>query len=361
MSEVQTLDESMEETLSEIRASEAEEIEEVEAEPTIEEAPSEETPADEGPARDEKGQFAEKDPESEGVEQPEIVVAENLLDDDGNEIKEYVNPPSTWRALAKSTWNELSPTHRAEIHKREQDSMRGVEMLKEDANYGRQINSVVAPYMPTINARGSNPTEAIGTMLNAYYVLETAAPQQKAQQLWETAKQYGVVNEMVALYTNRQSVQPQGLTQQDVDRTVDRTVNERLAAARQQATEQLVVNEVQQFETAMNADGTLKHPYFENVRQQMASIVEAEGVDLETAYEREIWANPKIRPILMSEQAHSDSAKRQDQATAHVEKAKKALDNNLERSGSHSVRQPTPTGSVDDTMAETMAEIRARS
>jgi hypothetical protein len=134
-----------------------------------------------------------------------------------------------------------------------------------------------------------------------------------------------------------------------------------LAAARQQATEQLVVNEVQQFETAVNTDGTLKHPYFENVRQQMASIVEAEGIDLETAYEREIWANPKIRPILMSEQAHSDSAKRQDQATAHVEKAKKALDNNLERSGSHSVRQPTPTGSVDDTMAETMAEIKARS
>ena len=361
MSEVQTLDESMEETLSEIRAAEAQEVEEVEAEPAVEETPTEEAEV----ARDDKGQFAEKDPDPDpdpeplpeaAIAEPEAPVAQNLLDDDGNELKEYPNPPSTWRALAKSQWKDIPPQIRDEIHKREQDSMRGVEMLKNDANYGRQINSVVAPYMPTINARGSNPEEAIGAMLNAYYVLETAAPTQKAQQLWETAKQYGVINEMVALYTNQQPAQSQGLTQQDVDRIV----NERMTAERQQTTEQSIVQEVQQFETALNTDGTLRYPYFENVRQQMGAIVEAEGVDLNTAYERAIWAIPEIRTILMSEQAQADSAKRQDQATAHVEKAKKAQDNNLERSASHSVRQPNPTGSVDDTMAETMANIRSR-
>lgn len=367
-----TLDETLAETLSEIQEKNDDEVVEPETE-------TEEKPEDR--ARDEKGRFAEKEetpdtetksdetdetitakaePEREGVEAPEAAIAENLLGADGTELNahEQANAPTTWRAASKAKWADVDPLIKEEVHKRERESREGVALLKDDATFGRQLNSVVEPYMPTIRARGITPEVAIETMLNAYHILETAQPQQKAQQLLATAQQYGVINEVMSLLTNQQGqpVQPVGLTPQDVDRMVD----EKIAARDQQVSKQTTENEIEQFETAVNDDGILVYPYFENVRRQMGAIVEAEGVTLEEAYERAIWAMPDIRNLLISQQTASEEEKKKAEAKEHVGKAKKAAGNNIAKKPAHSTEQPSPTGSVDDTLSETLRNIKAR-
>ena len=339
MSEQESIDDSMEATLREIQDNTEETEEEV-----IEEVKQVESEAD-----------AESETEGEATEE-----ALSEVDEDTGETEEpeevtepgHINPPSTWRAEAKSKWAGIDPSIKAEIHKREGDAMRGAEMLKEDAQYGKQITSVVAPYMPTIRARGSSPEEAIGTMLNAYHILETAAPQEKARQLLITAQQYGVLNEIGALLNNQAPVQPQGITPEQM--------NQRLAEERQswesQQTTQTIQGEVERFATAVNEDGTLKNPYFDNVRGTMGALVQSEpNLSIDEAYERAIWATPEIKNLLLSQQAGN-----QVEAKTHVEKAKKASRNNLRNKPSHGVKQPVPTGSVDDTMQETLDNMKAQ-
>ena len=123
MSEEESLDDSMEATLKEIQDNEEEVIEEVE--PEVEQA-----------VETEQETTEEVEAEVETEQEPEI---EQPID------QGHVNPPSTWRAEAKSKWASIDPAIKAEIHKREGDAMRGAEMLKEDAQYGKQITSVVAP------------------------------------------------------------------------------------------------------------------------------------------------------------------------------------------------------------------------
>jgi hypothetical protein len=330
----ETLDESMEETLNQIRDKEFEELED---------EPEQETKA-------------EVENESETpVETTETAETENA-EPEVQEDRSHVNPPSTWRAEAKSKWATIDPAIKAEIHKREGDAMRGAEMLKEDAQYGKQITSVVAPYMPTIRSKGATAEEAIGTMLNAYHVLETASPNDKAQQILATAQQYGVLNEIGALLNNRQPVQPQGITQEQFSQ---RLAEERQSWEQQQTT-QTIQSEVEQFASAANEDGSLKHPYFDNVRGTMGALVQSDpNMTIDQAYESAIWAHPDIRNLLPGQQASSEG-KNLDAARTHAEKAKRARQNNLRTKPSHGVRQPNPTGSVDDTMQEALDNLKAR-
>ena len=340
----QDLDDSMEATLKEIQDNAEEVVEEEVIEEVIEDTVDEvvdEVPEEE--VIDETIVSEESEPELEP--EPEVQL------DAG-----HVNPPSTWRAEAKSKWAGIDPAIKAEIHKREGDAMRGAEMLKDDANFGKQISSVVAPYMPIIRARGATETEAIGEMLNAYHILQTAAPQEKAQQLLATAQQYGVLNEIGALLQNQAPVQPQGLTPEQV--------NQQIAAERQnwesQQATQSIQSEVEQFATAVDETGLLKYPYFENVRGMMAAIVQSEpNVTIEQAYERATWASPDIRTLLQGQQPLGEG-QNQGEATAHAEKAKKAAKNNLRKKASHAVKQPVPTGSVNDTMQQALDDLKAQ-
>ena len=340
MSEQESIDDSMEATLKEIQDNTEEVEEEVEQEvEEVVEAELEDITAVEYEDDHPEGETPEPEPEPELHTEPG-----------------HINPPSTWRAEAKSKWANIDPAIKAEIHKREGDAMRGAEMLKEDAQYGKQITSVVAPYMPTIRSKGATAEEAIGTMLNAYHVLETAAPHDKARQILDTARQYGVLNEIGALLNNQAPVQPQGITPEQM--------NQRLAEERQsweqQQTTQTIQSEVEQFATAANEDGSLKHPYFDNVRGTMGALVQSDpNMTIDQAYESATWANPEIKNLLLSQQA-GNGGKHQDEARTHAEKAKKASQNNLRKKPSHAVKQPVPTGSVDDTMQEALDNLKAQ-
>jgi len=87
----------------------------------------------------------------------------------------------------------------------------------------------------------------------------------------------------------------------------------------------------------------------------MAAMIEANpSLGLEDAYNNALWASDETRPFV--EQQTSS----QSQAKAHTEKAKKASQANVRKKSSHAAEQPEPTGSVEDTMAETMRKIKSR-
>ena len=299
------------------------------------------------------------EPETPEIEEPiveteveaEVEVIEPEIEP---EIPEHTkNPPSTWRPAAKNKWAELDPVIRDEIKKREQDAINGSNMLKDRAEKFDSIENVMKPYEQIIRAEGGTPETVVEAMLNSAYILRQGSMQQKVQMTMQMAQQYGFINELGALLTQgvapAQQQQP-GLSPQDVERMVE----QRLASQAQERETSSLVEQVEQFSSAVNEDGSLKHPYFENVRGMMASIVEANDISLADAYERAIWADPETRGVMQQHQGV------QNQAKEHVENAKKAAANNLSKTPSHASEQPEPTGSVDDTLRSVMANIKAR-
>ena len=349
------IDESMEETLAAMKERDAE------PEVIVDE------PKAEDPIRDEDGKFAKDEPPVEEditldapVDDPVVpeVVPEPVV------ASEHINAPTAWTPEAKAKWAELPEWARGEVHRRELASNDGVQQLKESASFGNQINSILDPYRATIRAKGVESSQVVETMLNAYHVLETAAPQAKAKTLLDTAQQYGCLNEIIGLLSNNTQGQPQ-VTQDQVPQLVNQQVEQILSQWEEQSQAESAQQAVKEFASATDAEGRLTHPYFNDVRNQMVGIVQAAEststpVSLDEAYEQAIWANPATRPLLQAQQSEQLDKDRQDQEKARLEAAKKSQKTNIRTKPSHaSAEQPEPTGSISDTMEETLAKIRA--
>jgi len=350
-----SLEQSMSATLSEIRGRD----EQIDDDP-----PDEDLPEDDLPKKELKSEVKTSDdagdlPETEEDEPPKAEQEDATI----------ANAPQTWTAQAKAQWKELPAWARQEIRRRESDSSRGVQQLKESADFGTQMNQAIQPYLPTIRSKGIQPVQAVETMLNAYHVLETAPRSQKAQVLLETAQQYGCLDDVRAILGG-QGMNQQGLTPAQVQQLLDQRLQQEREAQQRQTQEvedAKIEQEVSEFVGATNEDGSLQYPFVDNVWGDMVGIIQAarssgRDVSLADAYERAVWANPETRQIVSESQRKEQEAKRQRDAKARAEKAQKANGLNLRKRPSHQgADTPEPTGSVEDTMRKTLEQVKAAS
>lgn len=307
-------------------------------------------------ARDKGGPLAgEAAPDADLDDEPE----EHQQDDPASAAS-LVNPPSTWRPAAKALWASLPQTIKEEVRKREWDAAKGVKQMRDRVEAADRLDEVIRPYRPLIEAEGGGTTEQVVTnMLNSAYILRQGSLEQKLQMTVNLARQYGFFDPLMAMFTTGRvpntAAPSSGLTQQQVEQLVE----QRLQSEREAAASQSIEREMEEFRTAVNDDGTLKHPYFENVRSLMANILETADTELTLAeaYERAIWADPSTRAVLNNNQQQQERGDAKDRA----DKARRAADNNVRRKPApREPRQPDQLGSVDDTLTETMKAIKAR-
>lgn len=346
-----TIDESMEETLREMRQAETPE------EPEVEEEVVEEPEAPEPEKAEAQQEEPIEEPEPEEQEEPEVPEPED---------PSIINPPYSWRAGAKAAWKDLPQEIRQEVMKRETEMKRGVDQMREKASFGDQITQIAQPYMPIIQAEGSTVQDTFSGLMNTAYILRQGAVGQKAQLAVQMAQKYGFLDELRSQLSgeNNQLQSVLSPLQQEIMNLKQQL--EQREQQTQQSEAQRYQTEVEQFAQEADEDGTLKHPYFDNVRSQMALLIQAANAEgrmmsLEEAYENALWASPETRGVLQSRQAEEASAKRQREAKERAAKAKQADSVNLGKKPSHDSTQPKPTGSVDDTLKETMERIRSAS
>ena len=186
-----------------------------------------------------------------------------------------VNPPDAWSVAGKGIWQDLPTIAKQEVIRREAESLRGVNMMRERAEFGDSMNEVINPYLATIQAEGSTPQQTVQGLMNTAYMLRNGQGFQKAQLAVEMAQKYGFMNELVASITqggqNNQPMQPYN------DPRIEEL--ERKFTAQTEATEKAGTDEavglIQTFATETTEDGTLAHPYFENVRELMRTLIES--------------------------------------------------------------------------------------
>ncbi|MAF88890.1 MAG: hypothetical protein CL963_03500 [Euryarchaeota archaeon] len=355
------LDDSMAETLKEIQSrDDSEEIEEEVVEVVEEKHP-----------RGEDGKFVEKDKTEAGSEEPDIMPTQESGEAtalaESEPASDHVNPPSTWTAESKSKWADVPDWVRTEVHKRENESIKGVDMMRDRATFGDRMNQVVQPYMPLINSQGGTPESTVQGMLNTAYQLYQGTPQAKTQLIVKLAHEHGFLNELVAYVmqdgqTRQQNSQIRSVIVplQNQIQTLEQKLNGQNAAS-QQAQQSETMAELEAFAAETNEDGTLAHPYFENVRERMAQEFESGAQTFKEAYDNAVWSNPDTRKLMQSQQVSSTEKTRQEQATERAKKAKKADSVNISTKGTHeSGQQADPIGTVEDTMKATMENINAR-
>ena len=121
---------------------------------------------------------------------------------------------------------------------------------------------------------------------------------------------------------------------------------------------------IDNFQTAKDEDGNLKHPHFEAVQNQMAALVgSGQAKDIAEAYDMAVFANPSTRAKVLEEQAKQkeEQAKKETQQEVKaeaVQKAKKQQRVNVKGSGTPS-NSAVPSGmTLNETIKFSMKQLQ---
>lgn len=325
--------------------------------------------------RDEHGRFKAKSSEdtveevTEPAEQPapEPHAETPLTDEQPTEASEDVSeggdpesnrPPSTWRAAAKAEWEKLPDVIRAEISKREDDFGNGISKYKQTAEYGEQIQQIIAPYMPMIQAEGGTPERAIQSLFNTAYQLRTGSPQQKGALIRKMAEVYGAdlgdMGQPEPADPNYQHLQQQV-------QSLQQTFQQREQAFQQEQVTQAQQN-VMQFQNATDEKGNAKYPYFENVRADMADLIDAaqsrgQHLSLEQAYNKACRANDEVYNVIQSQEFERRMAEKEAAQKAHAQKAAVAAQANVSTDVPAHEYPHSETASIDETLEDVYNRI----
>lgn len=262
--------------------------------------------------------------------------------------------PKTWRAEALSEWEKLPPTVKAEVLKREEDMFRGIEEYKGRAQVGDTYKAITEQYVPLLTEQNLKPEEAVNNLLSAHALLSKGSPQQKADILIRISRDYGIDLGGVAQYASTQpALAPEVMQlQQEINQLKSQTSTFE-ARARQQTEAQLNA-QIEEF--AQNPANV----HFNAVANDMIQLLNG-GVSttLEDAYAKAVWMNPAIRNVeqaRLNGEAQARAAKESAERTAAAQKAASANVKTTAKKGSPAA----PLGTMDETLKETMAEIKNR-
>ncbi len=226
--------------------------------------------------------------------------------------------PQSWKKEAKGEWAALPLHVRQEIHKREADITRTLNQTAPDRQLAEQFKQTVQPFMARIQANGVNPLQAVEGLFKADLMLATASKGDRAKYMADLIKQYDVDIEALdnALVG---AAQPQSQQSPDIAALVQQQLQQALAPIlqREQAQRQQAQQQVQQTVEEMAVDP--KYPFFEDVREDMADIIDLNArkgiyISLDEAYNKAVRLNDATHGQLEHQQVMQTAEQRNLQA-----------------------------------------------
>lgn len=264
--------------------------------------------------------------------------------------------PDTWTKEAKEEWAKLSPTVQSEIRKREDDIARFVADTKPKAQIGEGFEKLIQPYQQLFSQYKVNPWNHVSALLNAHTRLLFGSPQEKAHMAFALLKDAGIdpgkltgPNPLDAIMPQNQELAMLRARIAELEGGVTSVTSE-LTAQRTAEREQQVAS------FAESPD----HPHFYEVWQDMEQLLRSKVCKtLEDAYEKAVWGNPIVRAKEVARQ-NTEAQKRAEAARkTQLETSRRAAGVNI-RGSSAASGAARANGNWEDTMTETLAEIRSR-
>lgn len=253
----------------------------------------------------------------EGAEFDEVEAAAEEDDEDG-EPEEVFQPPEHWSSDEKETFKSLTPEAQQILINKEKQFQQG---YQERAQSISDIEKAIEPYKQTLAYMGIDEGTAVRTLFSTYQRMMS----DPANGILQLAQQFGIMDQ---------------LRQQFAPDTDDEFVDPEIKALRQQVQElqgnlgqfqqqtvqgqqQELLSQIESFKAQKDEKGTPVHPYFDQVRQQMAPLVQ-QGKSMEEAYNEVVWTVPEYRDKhLKTVQSKRKNESAQERAK-RVKAAKKA-------------------------------------
>lgn len=337
-----------------------------------------EKPAENEEAKEDKQVKDEEKPSKDGDEdkEPDNVKneQEKKTDKKADGEKRSIRAPSSWSAKAKDSFYDLPEHIQAEVLKREEDFHGGIKQYKEKAEYADKLQRVITPYEAQLRASGQNTEQVVQTMLDAAYRLSQGTPQQKAQYLMQIAQESGADLQSLIKHGNNNATtdNPNSTGQDSYIAQLEQRLRQLESHTTQQVTlsqeqqEQQITGTIEQFKNEADESGRPKHPFFEDVEQDMAAIITMARQSgrptptLSQAYDQAVWANPKTREAILLRQQKEAQAKKEAERTSKTEQAAKKTMYNVPRSAGVEFAKGAPSGDIRQTMRAVLNDISAR-
>ncbi len=313
----------------------------------IDEPPGRRTAEDDGERqsaverlRDEHGRFVRKDDAEETEAEPEKGASpvEKAAETETETEEPDIEPPDDWKAENQEAFRKLPKEAKAFISERQKEWTERYEPAAREAQQLRQaiepFAQVLAPYNDYFQRSGIHPAQHIGTLL----ALAKQAQEQPEQFLREQARAHGVdlaklagapateEEEWVdpAIKSLEQRFQAELARRDEIIQRLGGGVGT-MQQQRVEAETNQVRSALQQFVSEADESGRPKHPYFNEVREDMAVLLRGgRARDLADAYERAVHANPETRAKLAAAERSAAERRAVKEAREKAEQARRA-------------------------------------
>lgn len=263
--------------------------------------------------------------------------------------------PRSWAKEYHEHWAKLDPKVQEYVELREKQMLDGLEQYKGDSSFGKALREATTPYKALLTAQGVDEVKATQALLNAHYKLSTLQGNQKLAFFAQVAQTYGI--QIPGLHQPQQQVDPAVREAQERLARLEGKLTEREQRAYQEAQTRTTA-EVSAFAEAKDEKGNLKHPYFEEVADDIITFINA-GMSLEDSYDRAVHANPATRAKEIARLKTEAEAAFKQRAKQEGTAARQASSSNVKSRDTRGA--PTePLGKMDDTLKETLRDIRSR-
>lgn len=312
------------------------------------------------PAAGEEGAESGQTVDSDLPPQPDEAkpVEGEVLEDENSAAVRDVGAPKTWTKEALETWATIPPRAQQEILKREEDFFKGISQYKGAAEVGAAYDAVIEPYKPILAAEQIDPVQMFQSFAANHYILTKGSPEQKIELAAAMLAGYQIPLPELLNY-----IADQDLDFNPPDPEVTALRNElgqikNLIAGAQSQQAQQVSNTVVSEINAFAADPA--HPHFDELAADIGKLFEAGlATSLQEAYEKAVYANPQTRQKeidRLTAEARTSAGEAQKTRKDKIARltADQVLTTPKSRDGT------VPVGSIDDTLAETMASIESR-
>ena len=247
------------------------------------------TPRDDTPPSIEEVVGAEHSTPADKAETPEQREARHRVD----------RAPQSWKGDAKKLWEQLPLQVRQEVARRERDINTRLQESAQDRQKVQAITEVLTPHRDRIMASYGSPMNAIGSLLQTEAVLHGGTQMQKAQMVAQIIQNFGIdirtLDSVLAGQPAPEHVQQQSAIEQLLEQKLAplqqfiQAQQQREAQTRQKTAEQAAMTVEQ-----MAADPA--YPYFQDVREDMADIIELSTrkgiyISLPEAYNKAVRMN----------------------------------------------------------------------
>ena len=306
-----------------------------------------------GRARDDLGRFKGNEQTDDAVADADAAAdSEQEVETDAGQ-RESIQPPSSWRANVREQFAALPAEVQEEVLRRDSDFHKGIEQYRTDADYGRNLKSVFAPYQQDFASLGVNETQAVSSLLQTERTLRLGTPEQKLAIFQSMASSYGVPVE--------------ALVSDDGDVRQTAMLNAQLTSRLNQLEQQLHgFTTAQQSQVQAQATDSITkfasdpaNKWFSDVREDMGRLLEGGiAADLQDAYDKACNMRPDIRAAIAAQQQREADEKRQKEAQQRVIQAKKSASVNVRQSGPKPVASNAPR-TIDDTLREVYDRLQA--